>query len=73
MVGEKFSRGAVDLGEEKKGKMPRKGVEGLEILRGGVQKWRKTHIFGQKKKNSYRQERKKYGIICGVVRRSRAG
>ena len=40
---------AADLGEGEKGKMPRKGVEGLEILRGCVQKWRKTHIFGQKK------------------------
>ena len=37
------------FGEGEKGKMPRKGVEGLEILRGGVQKMRKTIIFIQKK------------------------
>ena len=34
------------------GKVPRKGVEGLEILEGGVQKARKVRVFYEKKKIS---------------------
>jgi hypothetical protein len=37
-TGDKFSVARRIWGEEKKGKLSRKGVEGLEILRGGVQK-----------------------------------
>ena len=55
------------LGEEEEGKMPRKGVKWLEILRGGVQKWEKSGDFGQKK-NSTRREGDKYGIMCAFSR-----
>ncbi len=51
--------------------MPRKGVEGLEILGGGVQKVRKTSVFIQK--NIIGQVEMEYGIICGVVMRNWAG
>ena len=63
---EKFLLGRGGFGEGKKGKMPRKGVEVLEILRGGVQKMRKTMIFIQKKKNIIGQVGVRYDIICGV-------
>ena len=51
--------------------MPRKGVEGLEILEGGVQKARKVRVFYEKK-NIIGQERVRYGIICAFSRRSAA-
>ena len=58
--------------EGKEGKMSRKGVEGLEILEGCVQKMRKVRVFYEKKKNIIGQERVRYGIIYAFSRRSTA-
>ena len=63
-------RGGIGGREERKN-AAEGGRRARDFKRGCSKMAENSHFWT--KKNSYRQERKKYGIICGVVRRNRAG